>query len=66
MNTLTYQGYTAKVEFDNRDNIFVRHLTNIKDSIAFHADNVAELRFAFEEAVEDYLETLLKIGTFKK
>ena len=66
MNTLTYHGYTAKIEFDNRDNIFVGHLTNIKDCIAFHADNVAELRFAFEEAVEDYLETLLKIGTLKQ
>jgi len=37
-------------------------LLGIKDSIAFHADNVAELRLAFEEAVEDYLETCEKMG----
>ena len=66
MNTLTYQDYTARIEFDNRDNIFVGHLLNIEDNIAFHANNVTELRFAFEEAVEDYLETRLKIGTLKK
>ncbi len=62
MNTLNYQGYTARIEFDERDNIFVGRLLGIKDSIAFHADNVAELRIAFEEAVEDYLETCEKIG----
>ena len=58
MNTLTYQGYIARIKFDNRDNIFVGHLIGIKDSIAFHANNLTELRFAFEEAVEDYLEIL--------
>ncbi len=62
MNILTYQGYTARIEFDERDNVFVGHLIGIKDSIAFHADNVAELRLAFEEAVEDYVETCEKIG----
>jgi predicted HicB family RNase H-like nuclease len=62
MNTLTYKGYTARIEFDERDNIFVGRLQGIKDSIAFHADNVAELRLAFEEAVEDYLETCQTIG----
>ena len=62
MNTLTYKGYTARIEFDERDNIFVGRLLGIKDSITFHADNVAELRLAFEEAVEDYLETCQTIG----
>ena len=62
MNTLTYKGYIARIEFDERDNIFVGRLLGIKDSITFHADNVAELRFAFEEAVDDYLETCQTIG----
>lgn len=58
-------GYSAKIEFDERDNIFVGRLLDIKDSITFHADNMTELRLAFDEAVEDYLETRLKIGTLK-
>ena len=62
MNTLTYQGYTARIEFDDRDNIFVGRLLGIGDNIAFHADNVTELRASFEEAVEDYLEACQKIG----
>ncbi len=62
MNTLTYKGYTARIEFDERDNILIGRLLGISDIIAFHADNVIELRTAFEEAVEDYLECCEKIG----
>jgi predicted HicB family RNase H-like nuclease len=62
MNTMTYKGYTARVEFDGRGNIFVGHLLGIADVIGFHADNVANLRAAFEDAVEDYLETCAALG----
>jgi predicted HicB family RNase H-like nuclease len=30
--------------------------------VSFHADSVAGLRAAFEEAVDDYLETCAKLG----
>lgn len=62
MNTMTYKGYTARIEFDDRDNTLVGRLLGIVDIVSFHADNVAELRAAFEEAVEDYLETCAKVG----
>lgn len=62
MNTMTYKGYTARVEFDDRDNILVGRLLGIQDVIGFHAGNVDELRAAFEEAVDDYLGTCAKIG----
>ena len=62
MNTLNYKGYTARIDFDERDNILVGRLLGIKDVIAFHADNVADLRVAFEESVEDYLEACTAIG----
>ncbi len=62
MNTLTYQGYTARIEFDDRDNILVGRLLGIQDIVGFHADNVADLRLAFEEAVDDYLEACEKVG----
>jgi predicted HicB family RNase H-like nuclease len=62
MNKLTYNGYTARIDFDDRDNIFVGRLLGIKDVIAFHADNVSDLREAFIEAVDDYLETCTAIG----
>jgi predicted HicB family RNase H-like nuclease len=62
MNTMTYQGYTARIDFDDRDNLFVGRLLGIRDVIGFHADSVAELRAAFEEAVGDYLETCAALG----
>lgn len=62
MNTLTYKVYTARIDFDDRDNCLIGRLLGIQDIIGFHADNVAELRRAFEEAVDDYLEACEKIG----
>ena len=62
MNTMTYKGYTARIEFDDRNELFVGHLLGIRDVVGFHADNVPELRSAFEESVDDYLETCAKIG----
>jgi predicted HicB family RNase H-like nuclease len=62
MNTLTYKGYTARIDFDDRDNCLVGRLLGIQDVIGFHADNVADLHAAFEEAVNDYLEACEKIG----
>lgn len=35
MNTMTYQGYTARIEFDDRDNIFVGRLLGIRDIVGF-------------------------------
>jgi predicted HicB family RNase H-like nuclease len=62
MNTLTHKGYTARVEFDERDMIFTGRLLGITDVIGFHGESVAELKAAFEEAVEDYIDTCAKIG----
>jgi len=55
MNTMTYKGYTARVEYDERDNIFVGRILGIRDMISFHCETVAELRAEFELAVKDYL-----------
>lgn len=52
---MTYKGYAAKIEYSDDDLCFVGHVAGIRDVIGFHADNVAALRKAFEEAVDDYL-----------
>jgi predicted HicB family RNase H-like nuclease len=62
MNVMKYKGYVARVEFDAEDEIFVGHLAGINDIIGFHADNVAELKAVFREAVDDYIATCAKIG----
>ena len=62
MNRMTHNGYTARIEFDERDNIFVGRLLGMSDIVSFHADNVPDLRAAFIEAVDDYLDTCAKLG----
>ena len=62
MNTMTFKGYTARVELDDRDNILVGRLLGVRDIVGFHAYDVAGLRAAFEEAVNDYIETCSKLG----
>lgn len=61
-NAMTHKGQTARIEFDDRSNLFVGRLVGIADVVSFHAESVADLRAAFEEAVDDYLETCAKIG----
>lgn len=62
MSTMTYKGYTARVEYDDDDGIFFGELAGIGDIVGFHADTVADLRKAFSESVDDYIETCAKIG----
>ena len=62
MNTMTYKGFTARVDFDDAEGIFSGRLLGISDVVGFHADNVPELRAAFEDAVDDYVETCARIG----
>lgn len=62
MNAMTYKGYSARIEYDDEDEIFFGRLAGIRDGVSFHADTVAELKAAFHEAVDDYIETCAKIG----
>ena len=56
MNTITYKGYTSRVDFDDNESIFVGKILGIQDLVSFHSDNVADLRTAFHEAVDDYIQ----------
>ena len=62
MNTMTFQGYVALIEYSDEDQCFVGHITGIHDIVGFHGESVAELRTAFEEAVDDYLEACEKLS----
>ena len=56
MNTMTYKGYTARIEFDELDNIFVGRVLGVKAIIGFHGETVAELRADFEAAIDFMIE----------
>lgn len=55
MNTMTYGGYTARIDFDDRDSIFIGRILGIRTVVSFHGDTVADLRAAFIAAVDDFL-----------
>lgn len=59
---LEYNGYKAAIVFEAEDELFVGHLAGISDIIGFHASSVEELKAAFIETVDDYIETCRKIG----
>ena len=61
-NVMACKGYVARIEYDDEDGIFTGRLAGIRDGVGFHADTVAELRAAFHEAVEDYVETCARLG----
>ena len=52
---MTYEGYTARIEFDERDNILVGRILGIRSIISFHGETVSGLRRQFQSAVNDYL-----------
>lgn len=55
MNTMNYKGHAARIEFDERDNIFVGRVLGLHATISFHGETVAELRAAFETAIDELL-----------
>jgi len=61
-NTMTCNGYAARIDYDDDDGIFIGRIAGIRDRVGFHADTVEGLREAFHEAVDDYIQTCARIG----
>ncbi|OOQ58170.1 type II toxin-antitoxin system HicB family antitoxin [Mucilaginibacter pedocola] len=59
---LQYKNYYASVQFSAEDEVFHGKILGVSDLITFEGESVKELKAAFEEAVEDYLETCAEIG----
>lgn len=62
MNTMSYKGYTARVDFDERDSIFVGRVLGLRDIISFEGSTVAKLRAEFEAAINDFLHDCAERG----
>ena len=55
MNVMTHKGYSARIEYDERDDIFVGRILGIRTMISFHGETVAQLHREFKKAIDDYL-----------
>lgn len=62
MNIMHHKGYAARIEFDERDNIFVGRILGLRTIISFHGETVSELRQEFESAIEDFLRDCKEQG----
>lgn len=62
MSTMQYKDYAAHIEYSEEDGCLIGHIVGIRDIIGFHADNVADLKAAFIESVDDYLEHCKNTG----
>ena len=62
MNTVQFEGYAAQISYSDSDACFIGHVADKAGIVGFHADNVTELRRAFDESVTDYLATCEKAG----
>jgi predicted HicB family RNase H-like nuclease len=62
MNSMNHKGYTARIEFDERDGIFVGRVLGLRTMISFHGETVRELRSAFARAIEEFLKDCAQQG----
>ena len=61
-NTMTYKGYTARIEFDPDDNIFVGRVLGVRDIIGFHGATVTKLTADFHAAINHYIDVCKQQG----
>jgi predicted HicB family RNase H-like nuclease len=59
---LQYKNYYGSVHFNASDEVFHGKVLGINDLVNFEGTSVKELKTAFEEAVEDYIDTCNEIG----
>ncbi|SDA94684.1 hypothetical protein SAMN03080617_03942 [Algoriphagus alkaliphilus] len=61
-NTLEYKNFIGSVSYSAEDKVFHGKIEGIDDLVTFEGATVADLKTAFAEAVEDYIETCTEIG----
>ena len=59
---MQYKGYAGRVEFDDKADIFHGEVIGLRDVITFQGRTVKEVRQAFRDSVDDYLDFCSKRG----
>jgi len=57
-----YKDFIRSVHFNANDDVFFGKIEGIADLVTFEGNTAAELRNAFQEAVDDYLDICESIG----
>lgn len=62
MSTISYKNYIGTVEYSEDDECLFGRIIGINDIVTYEAQSVTELRLAFQESVDDYLEHCKELG----
>lgn len=57
-----YKGYFAEITYSDEDGIFVGKIKGINDLVLFSGESVEELKTAFIESVDEYLDICTRNG----
>jgi predicted HicB family RNase H-like nuclease len=61
-DVLAYKNYYASIQFSAEDEVFHGKVIGLNDLVSFEGTSVVALKKAFRVAVDDYLETCIKLG----
>ncbi len=61
-DALTYNSFIGSVQFSADDDVFYGKIEGIDDLISYEGTSVAELKEAFRNAVEDYMDLCKEVG----
>lgn len=59
---MKYKGYYSKIEFDEETELFRGEVINIRDAITFKGTTVEDLKKAFHDSVDKYLDLCAEKG----
>jgi len=59
---LTYKGYSGTVKFDAEAEIFHGEVSGLLDVVTFQGRSARELKQAFRDSIDDYLELCQETG----
>lgn len=55
-DVMKYNGFFATVHYSADDELLFGKIEGIEDLVTFEGDNIRDLKIAFHEAVDDYVE----------
>ncbi|RII26960.1 MAG: toxin-antitoxin system HicB family antitoxin [Geobacter sp.] len=59
---MQYKGYSGRVEYDDDAEIFHGEVIGLRDVITFQGTTVEEIKQAFKESVDDYIDFCAQLG----
>ena len=59
---MNYKGYGCTIRFDDKADIFHGEVTGLRDVVTFQGRTVDEVKSAFRESMDDYLDFRARRG----